>query len=131
MAELKRWRVACPPNELDLVFPAQGGGPLNHSVLLRKHFWPALKRAQLPRVRFHDLRHSYASLLIDQGENIKYIQKQMGHADPTITLKTYAHLMRDSNPESACKLENTLFSATGHKMVTAGGADERGSGLTI
>jgi len=124
MAELRRWRLACPPNELGLVFPAQGGGPLNHSVLLRKHFWPTLKKSKLPRIRFHDLRHSYASLLIDQGENIKYIQKQMGHADPTITLKIYAHLMRDSNPESACKLEEALFFESGSKMVAAGGAGE-------
>jgi len=64
------------------------------------------------------LRHTTASLLIEQGENIKYIQKQLGHSSPTVTLNVYAHLMKDSNQESACRLENTIFESTGHKMVT-------------
>ena len=69
-------------------------------------------------MRYHDLRHTTASLLIEQGENIKYIQKQLGHSSPTVTLNVYAHLMKDSNQESACRLENTIFESTGHKMVT-------------
>jgi len=52
--------------------------------------------------------------LIEQGENIKYIQSQLGHADPTVTLKVYAHLMKPVNPESAYKLEKKVF---GSKMV--------------
>ena len=64
------------------------------------------------------MRHTTASLLIEQGENIKYIQKQLGHSSPTVTLNVYAHLMKDSNQESACRLENTIFESTGHKMVT-------------
>lgn len=56
-------------------------------------------------------------LLIEQGENIKYIQAQLGHASPMVTLTVYAHLMKPVNQESACKLENTIFSTTGGKMV--------------
>jgi integrase len=55
------------------------------------------------------LRHTYASLLIEQGENIKYIQTQLGHSSPTVTLNIYAHLMNDVNQEAACRLENTVF----------------------
>jgi len=55
--------------------------------------------------------------LIEQGENIKYIQNQLGHSSPTVTLNVYAHLMRPSNQESACRLENTIFGTSGIKMV--------------
>ena len=51
-----------------------------------RHFNPALERSGLPRIRFHDLRHTYASLLFEQGENPKYIQTQLGHSNPTVTL---------------------------------------------
>ena len=87
------------------------------SNMTSRHFFPALKDAKVERIRFHDLRHTYASLLIDQGENIKYIQTQIGHSSPTMTLDVYAHLMKPLNQEAACKLENTIFSITGSKMV--------------
>jgi integrase len=88
--------------------------------MLRRHFFPALKKAGVDRIRFHDLRHTYASLLIEQGENIKYIQNQLGHSSPSVTLDLYAHLLKPSNPQAASRLENTIFSESGHKMVTTG-----------
>jgi integrase len=120
MAALRKWKVACPPNELDLVFPNQSGNPLDHGYMLRHHFWPALKAAELPKIRFNNIRHTYASLLIEQGENIKYIQNQLGHASPMLTLHVYGHLMKPVNQEAAVRLENTIFSATGCKMVADG-----------
>jgi integrase len=114
--QLKKWKLACPPNKLDLVFPNKSGNPLNRSHVFRNFFWPALNKAELPRVRFHDLRHTYASLLIDQGENIKYIQKQLGHSKPSVTMDIYAHLMSEENPEAAKKLDDTIFQ-NGSKMV--------------
>ena len=119
MADLKKWKIACPPNELDLIFPNEAGGPLDHNNVVRRYFNPALKKAGIERIRFHDLRHTYASLLIEQSENIKYIQTQLGHSSPTVTLNIYAHLMKDVNQEAACRLEDTVFNATGHKMVTS------------
>lgn len=59
----------------------------------------------------------YASMLIEQGENIKYIQSQLGRSSPTVTLNVYAHLMKQVNQESACRLEESIFS-TGHNLVT-------------
>ena len=130
MLELKRWRMQCRHNELNLVFPSQSGGPINHSVMLRKHFWPALKAAELPRIRFHDLRHTFASLLIDQGENIKYIQSQLGHSSPTLTLDTYSHLLNATNQKAARKLEGVVFEATGSKMVATGTSGESEKSVT-
>ncbi len=109
MNELKKWKLACPSNKLDLIFPNEVGGPIDQSKLLKKYFFPALKKANVDRIRFNDLRHTYASLLIDQGENIKYIQSQLGHASPMMTLNVYAHLMKSINQEAACRLEKTVF----------------------
>jgi integrase len=117
MTELKRWRLACPKNRLQLVFPNESGNPMNYSNAVNRYFKPALEKAGLPSIRWHDLRHTFASLLIHQGENIKYIQSQLGHSSPTVTLNVYSHLMNPVNQESACRLENTIFSATGSKMV--------------
>jgi integrase len=94
-------------------------GPMNYSNMVQRHFWKALKKAEIPRIRFHDLRHTFASLLIEQGENIKYIQSQLGHSSPTVTLNVYAHLMKGENQEAACRLEKSIFSKNrsqnGHK----------------
>ena len=117
MAELKQWRLACPPNDLDLVFPNRAGNPINNTNMRNRHFNSALTTAGIDRIRFHDLRHTYASLLIEQGENIKYIQSQLGHSSPAVTLNVYAHLMKPANQEAARKLENSIFENNGSKTV--------------
>ncbi len=55
--------------------------------------------------------------MIEQGENIKYIQSQLGHSSPTVTLNVYAHLMKPVNQKAALKLESSIF-GTGHNLVT-------------
>jgi integrase len=109
LSELRKWKMACPPNKQNLVFPTVNGETICHGNMLRRHFYPAVKEAGLKHLRFHDLRHTYASLLIDQGENIKYIQMQLGHSSPTITLNVYAHLLNKQNHESAIRLESAIF----------------------
>lgn len=94
----------------DLVFANEAGEAMNYSNMVQRHFFKGLKDAELSRIRFHDLRHTYASLLLQQGENIKYIQTQLGHSSPTVTLNVYSHLMKKENQEAACRLENTIFS---------------------
>jgi hypothetical protein len=54
------------------------------------------------------------------GENIKYIQTQLGHSNPTDTWNVYAHLMKPANQEAACRLENTVFGESGSRMVVQG-----------
>lgn len=117
MTELKKWKVACPSSKLDLVFPNRAGQPINQANMLNRHFYPAIKAAGIERIRFHDLRHTKVSLMIEQGENIKYIQSQLGHSSPTVTLNVYAHLMKPVNQEAACRLENMIFQTDGSKMV--------------
>ena len=62
---------------MTLFFLTRSGKPMECQRMMIRHFIPSLIAAKLPRVRFHDLRHTYASLLIEQGKNIKYIQNQV------------------------------------------------------
>jgi integrase len=63
------------------------------------------------------LRHTYASNLYEQDENIKYVQSQLGHAIPTVTLNIDAHLMKPVNQDAHTRLENAIFETNGCKMV--------------
>ncbi|MFZ0945288.1 MAG: tyrosine-type recombinase/integrase [Syntrophobacteraceae bacterium] len=209
ISELRRWKLACPPSGLDLMFPNDAreldgkpnGKPINYTNMVTRHFRPALlamvaknldtgraaknleegnvslplaghgfhagakivitgtrnydgERFILPsstpdqihiragytaermtacswailekdvpaftklsRFRFHDLRHTYASLLIHQKESIKYIQDQLGHCSPMVTLNVYAHLMDSRNQDAACRLEDAVF-GNGHVLGT-------------
>ena len=116
--ELRKWKLASPPNELDLVFPSDKGEPLICNGNIHRPFQKALSASGCPRIRFHDLRHTYASLLIAQGENIKYIQMQLGHATPMMTLNVYSHLMKTENQEAVLRLEKIIFSESSHNLVT-------------
>ena len=85
--------------------------------MVKKYFRPALKASRCSTIRFHDLRHTN-SLLIYQGENIRYIQTQLGHSSPMMTLNIYSHLMKLENQEAAVRLEKAVFEVIGKKMVT-------------
>lgn len=110
--ELKKRKLAGPVNEDDLVFPSAEGKTSQHDNVVKRHFNPALRRAGLRQVSFHSLRHSNASMRIHAGQNIKYVQTQMGHASINITLDIYGHLFNDANLNSQQVelLENTFNS---------------------
>lgn len=116
--ELAELKLQSGGRDEDLIFPNEAGEPMNYSNMVQRYFHKGLKDAGLPRIRFHDLRHLNASALIEQGESITYIQRQLGHSSPTVTLNVYSHLFNETNPEAVSRLENTFFDATGHKTVT-------------
>jgi integrase len=64
---------------------------------MKGHFLPALWKAGLRQVSFHSLRHTNASMRIQAGQNIKYIQAQLGHSSINVTLDVYGHLFDDAN----------------------------------
>jgi integrase len=76
----------------DFVFASRTSSPLNWRNVSRRGLGSALKRAEIEHVRWHDLRHTYASLLIAEGLNVVYVSRQLGHASADITLRVYAHL---------------------------------------
>lgn len=119
LQELRKWKLACPPSELDLVFPNEEGKPLDCRNLVQRHFHKALAAAKLRRIRFHDLRHTYATLLIAQGEHPKLIQSQLGHHSINVTMDVYGHLMETVNTQAPQRLEATVLGKNGEKMVTS------------
>ena len=91
-----------------LIFPGERGQPMRPWTLTRK-FEKILKRAQLPRIRFHDLRHTCATLMLCEGVHIKIVQELLGHADITITLNTYSHVLPGMGDEVAGAMDR-IFS---------------------
>ena len=127
--ELKKWKMRSAKTEPeDLVFPSPTGQPMHRSTLYKMGFLPAIRRSGVPRIGLHGLHHTYASLLIAQGEHPKYIQMQMGHASINITMDVYGHLMEKVNVKSASRLAMTVFGTaeerSGSKMVANAAGDQ-------
>ena len=78
--------------EYDLVFTSSKGTPLDLRNLVR-HFKDTLQELGLPEIRFHDLRHTAATLLLAQGIHPKIVQEMLGHSSITLTLDTYSHML--------------------------------------
>lgn len=104
----------------DLVFTStRGDGPIHQVAFLRNHFNPA-RRAALPDhpdLVWHDLRHTFVSLLIQQGVNVKAIAAQAGHSSAAFTLDVYGHLMPGSDDELRTALSAAWSSATEPNVV--------------
>jgi len=93
--------------DYDLVFATPDGRPLETRSFLR-HFEKLLEEAGLPKVRFHDIRHTYATLLLEAGEHPKVVQELLGHSQITMTLDTYSHVMPELKHAAALKISNIL-----------------------
>ncbi|HSW09429.1 MAG TPA: site-specific integrase [Bacillota bacterium] len=91
-----------------LVFTTQVGTPVGHNTLLRWSFYPLMARAGVPRIRFHDLRHTCATLLLAAGEHPKIVQELLGHASVTLTLDTYSHVLPSMREAAASRMEALL-----------------------
>ncbi len=92
----------------DLVFSNGVGRPIEAGNLLRRCFHPLLERAGLPRMRFHDLRHTAATLLLTQGCHPKVVQEMLGHASISLTLDLYSHVVPSMQAEAAAKMQAVL-----------------------
>ena len=97
---LKKHRMQSTFNRPDdFVFASQLGGPLHWANVSRRALKPALKRAAIQPLRWHDLRHTFASLLIAGGANVVFVSRQLGHSSTDITLRVYAHLFDRAEQE--------------------------------
>ncbi len=92
-----------------LVFCQRSGGPLHAHNIVRRDFHPTAKRAKVPRIRFHDLRHCHATHLLRQGENPKVVQERLGHSTPAFTLSVYGHVLPGMQRDAARRLEARLL----------------------
>jgi integrase len=93
--------------EHGLVFPSGIGTPLLGGNLNRA-FKAVLRRSGLPEIRFHDLRHTTATLLLRQGVNPKFVQELLGHADISLTLNVYSHVLPDMGDAASSAMDEAL-----------------------
>lgn len=91
----------------NMVFPSTIGTPMNRSNLSKK-YKAVLKNAELPPIRFHDLRHTAASLMLNNGIPVIIASKRLGHAQPSITLDVYGHLIPSKQQEAAILMDQLL-----------------------
>jgi integrase len=120
--ERKRETLARGWREMpELVFINPAGGMVNGDVLRRRVFHPALEKAGLRHVRIHDLRHSLASMLIQNGESLAYVRDQLGHSSIKITVDIYGHLEPGKNRAAMAKLDDG-FSTYEQQPGCTGGA---------
>jgi integrase len=99
------------PNEAGLVFPSPTGSVWHAGNFMRRVFRPARERAGLSEVTFHDLRHTYASLMILAGNNPLVIAKQLGHRDARLVFERYGHLYPGEDEAAADALDTVTGGA--------------------
>lgn len=92
-----------------LVFASEAGTPINPSNLRQRSFAPLLKRAGLPHIRFHDLRHTCATLLLSKGVHPKFVQELLGHASVAITMDTYSHVLPGMGDQTIIAMQSALL----------------------
>jgi integrase len=90
-----------------LVFVTKNDTPISPRNLVR-HFKEATEQAGLPEIRFHDLRHTHASLLLAAGVHPKLVQERLGHSQISLTMDTYSHLLPGMSDEAASKFDELM-----------------------
>ncbi len=80
------------PEQRELVFPNGAGQPAHHTQFLSRVWRPLLAKAGLPYRKYHATRHSYATWMLSDGADVRFVQAQLGHASITLTVDTYGHL---------------------------------------
>jgi integrase len=94
-------------SEHGLIFTMANGSPINFRVLMR-YFKNLLNVAGLPEIRFHDLRHTAASLMLNHGIPVIVVSRRLGHARPSITLDIYGHLIPGMQEEAALMIDELI-----------------------
>ncbi|HEY6643779.1 tyrosine-type recombinase/integrase [Povalibacter sp.] len=123
---LKARRAAAKDDErgpLALVCLSARGKPMHASALLQRGLHPALEHARIRQVRYHDLRHSFASNLLAAGVDIVTVSKALGHANVQITLTIYAHAVpkpRYGASDRMAALMETIWKHRGGKAAASG-----------
>ena len=108
----------------DLVFPSPAGRMWRKDNFMARVFRPAVRRAELDGLTFHDLRHTYASLMVAAGASPHVIAEQLGHRDARLVLQRYGHLYPGASRQAALDLDLYLEAASvGHTWGGGGSTD--------
>ena len=105
---LTEYRQQQKPNELGLVVASKAGGYLEPRNLLRK-FQSLTKKANVPKIQFHNLRHTHATILMRMGENPKVVSERLGHARVGITLDIYSHTNEEMQKKTADRFDDRFW----------------------
>jgi integrase len=101
-------RAGAKCQDNDLVFSTTIGTAVDAQNVVNRHFKPMLRRAGLPDIRWHDLRHTCATLLLSRGTHPTYVQKLLGHASVQLTLDRYSHWMPSMGKHTANAMDEVL-----------------------
>jgi integrase len=104
----QRVRLASLYEDHGLIFSSESGTPLNPENLVKRSFKPLLKKAGLSEIRFHDLRHTCATLLLGRGVHPKMVQELLGHATIAMTLDTYSHYLPSMGDQASGAMGDAL-----------------------
>jgi len=96
------------PREVPDPVASESGEPLSRQHVTAHRFKPLLRRAGLPELRFHDLRHTCATLLLSKNVNLKVVSEMLGRASIAITLDTYSHVLPTMQESAAKAMEDAL-----------------------
>jgi integrase len=101
-------------NDIDLVTCWDDGSPINPTTFSQS-FGRTLKRNKLPHIRFHDLRHTNATMMLKQKVSAKVASERLGHSTIGITLDLYSHVLKEMQEEAAEKLESVIFKSNNNQ----------------
>ena len=93
--------------EPDLVFATQDGRPLSARTAYRK-YQAVVQRAEIPRINFHSLRHTHASLLLLKGAPVAFVSERLGHANPSVTYSVYSHVVDGMQDAYVSKIDEWM-----------------------
>jgi integrase len=127
LAEMLGAHIGCYPSDRGLVFSASEGGPVNHRNFSRRHYRKAVSTAaRVPKaqpgaglpatLRFHDLRHTSAAFLIDEGRHLEEVKDYLGHSSIRVTSDRYGHLFPEARAAIADALD-ARFRASTHAVA--------------
>jgi len=103
-AYLETWR----PNAMNLLFPSRRGTPVNPNHVVPRKLHPLLDNLGIERAGFHAFRHSHSSLLVEMGAPVTVAQAQLGHSDLATTMRTYTHVIPQSQRDAVDRLAGVL-----------------------
>ena len=104
----ERLRIGSAWHDNDLVFANEIGRPIEPGNLVRRSFQALLAQAGLPRIRFHDLRHTAATLMLSRGVHSKIAAETLGHSRVGVTLDIYSHVTPTMQREAAAAMDEVL-----------------------
>ena len=118
--DLEQHLATRPQDPSAFVFTGPEGGPFRHANFYRRHYKKAVIEAGLdPRVRFHDLRHTAAALMIAEGAHLLAVKERLGHSSIQVTADRYGHLFPSLEEALTARLDASFRAAVARRKPSA------------